>query len=49
MIKNKPKMSSGELVKKMIDKGISIEPHTEEYIEAYLLESNHFLKLSKIS
>lgn len=45
MALEKPKMNSAELVDKMIEKGIIIEPHTKEYVEKYLLESNNFLRL----
>ncbi|WP_264468306.1 hypothetical protein [Ruminococcus sp. 210702-SL.1.03] len=44
MALEKPKMNSAELVDKMIEKGIIIEPHTKEYVEKYLLESNNFLR-----
>ena len=41
----KPKMSSKELVQKMIDKGIDIAPHSSEEVEEYLLNSNNFFRV----
>ena len=45
MQEQKPKMSSKELVQKMIDKGIDIAPHTIEEVEGYLLNSNNFFRV----
>lgn len=45
MALEKPKMNSAELVDKMIEKGIIIEPYTKKYVEDYLLKSNNFLRL----
>ena len=42
---NKPKMSSKELVEKMIEKGIDIAPYSKEDIEYYLLNSNNFFRV----
>lgn len=41
----KPKLSSKQLVQKMKDKGISINQHSEDEIEKYLLYNNNFLRL----
>lgn len=45
MSQQKPKLSSKQLVQKMIDKGISINQYSETDIESYLLNSNNFLRL----
>ena len=45
MQESKPKMSSKELVQKMINKGIDIDPHSIEEVEEYLLNSNNYFRV----